>query len=135
VAPAIDSLPLMITFGLIMCNILSECSTKRCLTKENHAIQAFVFYRTHKPFCKNVTVGRSHRVSNRLHALSFQIVSELLGCQPAGCHHLDRKEIRGGHNAQCAFKNVLHELRFSRTGAGSMPCLFRIFLTVFGATM
>ena len=47
----------MITFGLIMCNILSECPAKRCLTKENHATQAFVFYRTHKPFCKSVTVG------------------------------------------------------------------------------
>jgi len=36
---------------------------------------------------------------------------------------------------QYAFKNDTHEVRFSRSAAGSIPCLFRIFLTVFGAMM
>ena len=34
--------------------------------------------------------------------------------------------------SQCALKNVFHDVRFSRSGAGSMPCLFNIFFTVFG---
>jgi len=68
----------MISLAVIMCAILSECTTKRCLAEKNHAIQAFVFYRTHKPFCECVTIRRPNRTPHWLHALSIQIVSEIL---------------------------------------------------------
>ena len=48
---------LMITFGLIMHNIFSERPAKGFLAEKNHAIQAFLFYRTYKSFCECITVG------------------------------------------------------------------------------
>gem|GEM_PF-5524113 len=45
--------------------------------EKNHAIQTFVFYRTHNSFCECITVGRSRRASNRLHSLSTQIPPEI----------------------------------------------------------
>ena len=65
----------MISFGVIMYDIGSERPEKRSLAEKDHAMQAFVFYRTQKPFRECITVGRSHRASNRLHALSIQVVS------------------------------------------------------------
>jgi len=61
-----------------MYNIFSECPSKGCLAEKNHAIQAFLFYRTYKPFRKCVPVWCSRRASNWLHALSIQIVSEII---------------------------------------------------------
>ncbi len=68
----------MIPFATKMHNILPECPTKGCPPEKNHAIQAFVFYGTHKPFCKCITIRRPNWTANWLHALATQLVSELL---------------------------------------------------------
>ena len=68
----------MVTFGVIMCNIFSKRPAKRCLAEENQSIQAFLFYRTHKPFCERIAILRPNRTAHWLHALSIQILSELL---------------------------------------------------------
>jgi hypothetical protein len=60
-----------------MYNIFFECPAKGCLAEKNHAIQALVFYRAHKSFCKCITVRRSRGASNRLHALSNQMPPEI----------------------------------------------------------
>ena len=38
-------------------------------------------------------------------------------------------------NGTGTFRKTFQEVWFSHSGAGSMPCLFKIFLTVFGAMM
>jgi len=45
----------MISFAVIMYDIGSERPAKKSLAEKHHAIQAFVFYRTHEPFCECMT--------------------------------------------------------------------------------
>jgi len=59
-------------------DIGTERPAKRSLAEKDHAIQAFVFYRTHEPLRERITVGRSHWASNWLHALSIQMPSKTL---------------------------------------------------------
>jgi hypothetical protein len=61
-----------------MYDIGSERPAKRSLAEKNQTIQAFLFYRTHKPFCECITIGRPNWTANWLHALSIQVVSEII---------------------------------------------------------
>jgi hypothetical protein len=62
---------------------------------------------------------------------------QVAGHPPAGCPDLNRKEIRGSHHVPVHYQESLPRGAFLPLWRWfySMPCLFSIFFTVFGAMM
>ena len=69
---------MMIALVMIVAHILGDRVPKRCLSKEDHTTEAFVFYGTDKSFRERVQVWGSWRQSNNVDALPDEYVTQFV---------------------------------------------------------
>jgi len=49
-----------------------DCVPKRCLSEEDHAVQAFGFYRAYESLCESIQIGRPWRQANNFDAVAHE---------------------------------------------------------------